>query len=142
MASPVRTAKTTLSPTVHQLKKWLAVLIGPGQTFEIRAPKAKRFKRTSWTFTAETLERAAELALRLSGKAPGIYFSLNPVRPDLADGAAAKDQDILRRRLLLIDCDARRAADTSSTDAEKLASGELAERVRAFLAEQGWPPPS
>src|SRR5688572_30528574 len=50
----------------------------------------------------------------------GVYFQINPVRPDLA--TKAKAADVLRRRWLFIDVDPVRAEghkDDPATDAEK-----------------------
>ncbi len=70
----------------------------------------------------------------------GIYYSLNPVRPDLAKSAAAADS--LARRWFYIDCDPVKAEpDASATDAEKGAAAHLAADVVADLSGRGWPQP-
>ncbi len=73
-------------------------------------------------------EKLAHAAAVYSGKASGIYFTLNPVNPDLLARAVncckkyakntTKDADIVRRRWLLVDLDPKRPAGISSTDAE------------------------
>jgi hypothetical protein len=85
------------------------------------------------------------------GKFKAIYVTMNPVKPDLFTRAPNRfiigakitttDAEIIRRVWLLIDVDPLRKANTSSTDAEHQAAFDLAERVRAFLTEQGWPEP-
>ena len=99
------------------LVNWLRLFVEDGQSVEIRYPKAKA-ERSFSRFNAD-LAKAVEEALLWSGKVPGVYFTLNPIRPALAPEKAATDKDILRRRWLLIDCDPTRPGDTSSTDAEK-----------------------
>lgn len=131
-------------PTATAIAEALALLIGPGQTFEIRTIKGGADGKDiikSRTFTSGTIDRAARQALAFSGVCDGVYFTLNPVRPDLADGSAARDVDILRRRLILIDCDPTRPARTSATDAEKRRSLERALAIRDFLRGLGWPEP-
>jgi P4 family phage/plasmid primase-like protien len=81
----------------------------------------------------------------------GCYYTLNPIKPP--DGiplnptslnparTAAGDSDIERRISLLIDLDPPRPSGTNSTEAEKQAAREQAERVIAWLTSQGWPQP-
>ena len=63
------------------------------------------------------------------------------MRADLAEGEAASDADILRRRLLLVDCDPRREKETSATAAELKQAEEMAVAIRQFLRTRGWPDP-
>jgi len=79
------------------------------------------------------------------------YFSLNPIKlppgiplnPRSLNPAAgaASDADIECRVSLLIDLDPPRPAGTNSTEAEKQAAREQAERVKEWLISQGWPEP-
>lgn len=83
-----------------------------------------------------------------------IYYTLNPIHSDAAKrighwkpnllkakGRAARDVDISRRNLFLVDVDAKRPSNTSSTDEEKATALVLTEKVRAYLTEQGFPEP-
>jgi hypothetical protein len=102
----------------------------------------------------------ARLALKISGNAPAVYFTLNPIRPELAKGRkSATDSDVLKRTRLLIDCDpirdpaamdaARRETKEtgksfeglSATDEEKAASLATATEIRKHLKARGWPDP-
>jgi hypothetical protein len=95
----------------------------------------------------------AKAAAKLSGQAVGIYFTLNPQNSALlarrsnrtdtaATDEATKDDDILSRQWLLIDCDPARPSGISATDTEKAAALATAERVRDYLREEhGWPDP-
>jgi hypothetical protein len=93
----------------------------------------------------------AKNASRLSGKAPGVYVTLNPVRPDLLARAANRvnrytkiatsDTDVLLRRWFAIDFDPVRPAGISATDAEHEAALDCARRCKDWLQAQGWPDP-
>jgi len=86
---------------------------------------------------AESLERH---------KAPGIYFTLNPVVPELLARAANRlraadmkspttaDDDILCLRWLPIDLDPKRPTGISSTDQEIEEAKKLARKIAAWLA--------
>ena len=86
-----------------------------------------------------------------SGKAPGVYLTLNPVNPDLLARVqnrlipyakhTTSDSDILCRRWLPIDLDPKRPAGISSTDEEHEAALARAQQVRDWLTSQGWPEP-
>lgn len=87
-------------------------------------------------------------AIRLSGAGWNCYYTLNPVkRSSFADivnrpaapGRAAKDEDILSRRFLLIDIDPRRPAGIASTDAERARAIAKGKEIMAFLLNEGWP---
>ena len=135
-------------PTDAVIAGWLALFAEPGQVLELRAPKArlkpgsKRTANVSRFYRDDQLLEMAQEALRLSGRAPGVYQTLNPVDPALLGGArAATDRDVLRRRWLLIDCDPRRPADTSATDGEKAEARAVALAIRDHLRAEGWPDP-
>lgn len=97
---------------------------------------------------AEAFGQAAE-SLDRSG-ALGVYFTLNPVIPDLlsrcanrlqASGpktSATTDRDVLCIRWLPIDLDPVRPKGISSTNEELMASGKVAERIRDALVLRGW----
>jgi hypothetical protein len=132
-------------PSDRQIAEWLRLFVEDGQLVEIRAPKflgpgKQRPENRVKRFSSDDLDEAAREALRLSGRSPGVYFTLNPVRPGLPAGKGATAADIIRRRWLLIDCDPGKH-DSSATDAEKVAAVALAETVRRFLAGRSWPAP-
>ena len=80
-----------------------------------------------------------------------IYFTLNPVAPELLARSinlltarareTTGDKDITRRVRFLIDCDPVRPAGTSSTDDELKAAEQVRDQVVAFLRELGWADP-
>jgi putative DNA primase/helicase len=157
--------ETPRAPDEREVAGWLAVLIDPGQVAELRAPKAAgpdpgRTTNVVQFFDAAHLPEMASEALRISGRAPAVYFTLNPVRPELMGGRkSAADADIVSRRRFLIDCDPKRDPDAldaarrqakergrdfeglSATDAEKLAAMETAATIRDHLSSRGWPDP-
>jgi hypothetical protein len=72
----------------------------------------------------------AAVELSQQGTFKGVYFTLNPVRPELlarspyrvsraGRGTTTTDADVERRRWLLIDLDPRRPAGVSAADPEK-----------------------
>jgi hypothetical protein len=84
--------------------------------------------------------------------AKGWYVTINPVNPALLSRAANRirpagknpltsDGDILRRRWLPIDLDAKRPSGISATDAEHWAALDLARAIRDALSADGWPEP-
>ena len=98
----------------------------------------------SWDAALRTIENEPSLY-------KAAYFTLNPVNlpasiavnpHSLAPARnTAGDADMLRRSLLLVDLDPARPAGTNSTDAEKQAAREQAERVSAYLTSRNWPEP-
>ena len=101
----------------------------------------------------EALARAVE-ALDADPSVAGIYVTLNDVNPALLarranriklrlsrKDATTADADIIRRRWFPVDIDPVRPSGVSSTDAEHDAALAAAERIAAYLAEQGFPAP-
>lgn len=80
-----------------------------------------------------------------------IFFTLNVFSEDLLARGRDKlkafatnttsDSEIIRRVLLLIDVDPERPAGISSTDEELESANEVAERIKEFLTDKGFPLP-
>lgn len=119
------------------LRRALEVLIDPGGTHELRGLPSGRSRMVRGTDIDGALVSVQEL-----GDDRGVYYTLNPVRPDLGN-RAAKVGDIISRRWILIDCDRRKKIDPDAmaTDDEKTAAMELARHTADWLLEQGWPLP-
>lgn len=93
-------------------------------------------------------EKLAESIQPYVGK-HDIYFSINPVNPDLLARANNRlqkyakqttlDKDIGRIEFILIDIDPTRPSGISATDAEHEASKVMAEKIVSFLVEKGFP---
>jgi len=150
----------TGTPDHSELGRFLGLLYRPGDVFEVRAPKCRQRADSAYTstvsgyFAFEAIGRAVAAIAELdeSGLAPGVYITLNPVRPDLLARAANRlrpraaettaDADVPRRRWLLVDVDPVRPSGVSATDAELELARERAEAVRAALSARGWPAPA
>jgi len=121
----------------------------PGEVLELRIPKAGKFKTISGYFDDPT--KLADAVIGLADeKFAGIYFTVNPVRPDLLARAANRyekyavtttsDADIIALHWLPVDLDAKRPAGISATDAEHEAALSKSVEIRNWLIEgQSWP---
>jgi len=141
-----------LQPDQREIERALRVFAGPDQVVEIRALNVQDGK---WSNTVSgyysDLTKAAKDAAQIR-TASGVYLTMNPVVPDLlarcADrlktaqrGQSTTDSDIVTRRWMLIDFDAKRASGISATDSEKAAALSVCQRVAESLASDGWPSP-
>jgi hypothetical protein len=135
--------------SVAEIAEALRVLAEPGQVLELRMPKTQRAGTVSGYF--DDPDRAAAEAARWSGRAAGVYVTLNPVDDALlarafnrlAERASSttSDTDVKRRRWLLIDLDPNRPANISATDAEHELAMTRAGACRDYLTGEGWPAP-
>jgi hypothetical protein len=131
-----------------QVRRALEIIVEPGSVAELRIPHTAKGTISGY-FT--DLELMATCAAEWSGKAPGVYVTLNPVRPELLARARNRtvpfakhtttDADILRRRWLPIDLDPVRPAGISSTNAEHEAALERAKECSRWLHSRKWPEP-
>jgi P4 family phage/plasmid primase-like protien len=120
----------------------------PGTVVEVRVPKAGRMKTISGYFNDyNALAKAVStLAVETS-----IFWTLNPPNPALLARAnnrlitfaekTTSDEDILERRWLLVDLDAKRPSGISATDEEHEAALERGRQIRDRLRSDGWPDP-
>lgn len=133
-------------------------ILQPEGVREIRAPKCPVRRGTTFTgtasgyFDAEHLVEASA-AVEALGRCepPGIYVTLNPVRPDLLARAANRirpkshetsaDVDVLARRWLLVDIDPVRPAGISADNGEVARAVAAADAIEADRAAAGWPAP-
>jgi len=134
----------------------------PGEVTEIRAYGLKKSNKAweGWAGgtgvvygyfdNAEAFGKAAQGLER--AKAPGIYFTLNPVIPDLlaraanrlkaadAKSSSTSDPDVLCIRWLPIDLDPRRPSGISSTDKELESAVRLRTRIAKWMEDEcHWP---
>jgi hypothetical protein len=147
----------TTGQRVQHLADNVRPLFEPGQVIELRALAVKHNSTArphieAGFFDTDHLTALARCALHLTPKAKGVYFTLNPLKPELLyrrcnriewaeEGELAKDKDVLRRRWLLVDADPIRDAFVSATEEEKAAALDIARAVREHLAARGWPAP-
>ena len=135
-----------------EIRTAVNVLVASGSVIEVRA-LADGVTHSGYFDDHEALARAAE-ALDADPAIAGIYVTLNDVNPALLarranrikmrlsrKDATTADADIVRRRWFPIDIDPVRPSGVSSTDAEHDAALAAAERIAAYLAEQGFPAP-
>ena len=99
--TPPMQAPPAVKPDKAEIRRALDAVTVAGQTFEVRAIGVKvGGKEIAKTRVCHTVAAGIAAAVE-SWTARGTYFTLNPLRPDLTK--AAKDVDVLRRHLLLID---------------------------------------
>lgn len=134
----------------------LKAIFQPGDVFEIRALDAitKSYTRPhieSGYFDYEHIDKIPSCLTHII-KAKGIYFTVNPVKKDLLARAVNRvrapgrepttaDSDVLCRRWLLIDCDAKRVSGVSSTDEEHNFALSIAQEIKAGFSSIDWPMP-
>src|SRR6516165_5529968 len=125
------------------------VLFAPASVHELRILKTGRTQTVSGYYDDPTaFLRDAPL---WSGKAPGVYATLNPCLPALLARSANRlkpyaqptttDKEIVWRRWFPLDFDPVRPADISSTDEEHAAALERIRACTQWLTERGWPDP-
>ena len=131
----------------------MQLILVPGQVTELRAlgvstPDYQRPHTVSGYF--DDREALAREAMQLSPCSKGVYFVPNVLNPALLARVAnhvrpvnqeplTSDSDIIARRWLLVDIDAKRPSGISSTDAEHDAAIAKARQIREALADNGWP---
>ena len=128
-------------------------LFTPSQVVELRSIfKNGRIDSGYFDDFSLLAESAAELDRRAD--VSGIYWTLNPVKPDCLHraknhmrewaskskgGAATSDAEILERRFILLDFDgANRPSGISATSDELKAAKRKAYDTAKFLARRGW----
>jgi putative DNA primase/helicase len=151
-------------PRYERIARWMRSLVEPGSVVELRAPEVTCGDGYRCCFAGyfddEHLLDLAIAADTLTGQAAGVYFTLNPVEPELLahyknrvekrPKKTTRDGDIVRRTRLLVDLDPKRysgstgrelTGDLSATDEEKARARATAERVITDLSAAGWPEP-
>jgi hypothetical protein len=139
---------TTVKTAEKMIDESLSKLKGEDEVTELRI--LKTIKGTVSGYFDDN-EQLAIVAAEYDGKVPAIYFTLNPVKPDLLSRAANRtvqraklttsDADIECRHWFPIDFDPVRPSGISSTDEEHQAAHTMAKEVQQFLAERGWSEP-
>lgn len=141
-----------INPAAEIKNIWRICAVGPDSTLEIRGlwpkgiagskpPKIMHFSAADYPSVEDRKYAFEAAALAMNAEGYNVYIVMNPLRADFPCRGAAKDVDIRYRDLLLIDID--RVGDTScpANDSELQAAKTLADRIRTFLAERGWPAP-
>jgi hypothetical protein len=135
-------------------KMWQIFLCHPNCILEMRAlhpksadtlhPKSlvKHFRAVEYQGDRDALRSAFEQeALRLNSIGYNVYIVMNPIKPDFPCKAAARDEDIEYRDLLLIDIDRASNAKCPANDAELVEAKKVADEVEKYLSDRGWGDP-
>jgi hypothetical protein len=132
-----RESTTVRAQQIEAVEKALRVFVTTNQAVELRALHVAGRRAVCQIF-GELHELAAKAAELDAAGARGVYFTPNPLRPDLIGGySSARDEAVIRRRWLLIDCDPIRPADVSSTTAERDAAWSVMDMAAATLRAWG-----
>jgi hypothetical protein len=126
-----------LSRQIAAITNWLRIFHSPFDAVELRALGVYGRRAVCGVFDSPDMlaARAAELD---GAGATGTYFTLNPLRPDLAGStASARAADVIERHWLPLDIDPYRPKDCSSTDAELACAWAVLDRCRATLEGAG-----
>ncbi len=131
------------------------LLLREGCTYELRAldvPRGGWNSKVEYGYFTD-FDAMARAADELSSQgARAVYYTANPVNPDLLArcanrtesakrGSATADVDVVERHWLLVDVDPRRPSGISSTNEELAAAMHVAKLVFEQLTEAGWPEP-
>lgn len=132
------------------LRQALDVLREPDQVVEVRVLGAPKGIASGYFNDMDKLEAAVR---PYDGRAEGNYITLNPVNPALIARANNRmrdpvrheplttDDQVSRRRWLLIDGDPVRPKGISSTDDEHRQAHQKVHDIASHLTDQGWPAP-
>lgn len=139
----------TASGDATRIRDNLARMLAPDCVYELRALGAPRAGTVSGYF--DNLDALAAAAAEWSGRASGVYVSLNPCRAELLSRAVNRatpfakhttgDAEITRRARLFFDFDPSRPAGIASTDGEHAAALDRARAARDVLKAAEWPEP-
>jgi hypothetical protein len=133
----------------QEIEQALSLFIAPNTVFEVRCLHGGRRRVDAGYFNHPS--HAATAIAASNEPYQGIYFTPNPVVPDLSARSfnrfkayadlTTMDGDILERRWLLIDIDPNRPTGISSTDIELQNAFKLANTIANYLELDGWPRP-
>lgn len=133
-----------------EIEQALSEFVEPGQVFEIRLLHGSNKKRVDAGYFDHPAHAATALAA-LNEPYQGIYFTLNPVMPDLAARSynritpwaalTTMDTHILERHWLPVDIDPDRVPGISSTDEQLANAFKVANTIANMLELEGWPRP-
>lgn len=138
--------KRLIFDDLHWLRDWMAADGQPQQLVEMRIMNHPQHRTISGYY--DNYDILAAHAASLDGQA-NIFATLNDVNPDLkarcyndAEHYAkhtTSDADVVSRRFLLVDCDPKRVAGVSASDAEHDAALNKGREIHAWLKSNfGW----
>lgn len=131
-----------------EIVRALGLLVLPGSVVELRCLGTPKGTVSGYFGDMNAM---ADAAAEWSGQAKSVYFTLNPVLPDLLARACnraetyvrstTQDEHIQHRRLFLVDCDPVRPVGISANDAEHAAAIERCSACREWMSARGWADP-
>lgn len=152
MNTPLADLRHTEPPEksdLPEIQRALSLLVAPGSVVELRCLGTPKGTVSGYFADMDAMSSAAS---QWSGIAKAVYFTLNPVYPDLLARACNRaieysrvstiDQQIISRRLLLIDCDPVRPAGISANTEERSLAIQRCYAIRDHVRKGGrWPDP-
>ncbi len=140
------TYQAEIQAQLEEIKKALDIFTEPGQVVELRPLEVKdgRFKNTYSGYFDDMGKLAIDAQIK-SGRALGVYITLNPVNPDLLaraynrieqakKGDSTGDSQIVWLRWFPVDTDPDRVSGISATDQELENGLKRRNQIREFLA--------
>jgi Protein of unknown function (DUF3987) len=132
----------------EEVRRTVDALFKPKQVVELRT----FFSDRTFSGYYSDREKLVEDAAKREEAGHELYVTANEIDPALLGRAANRirrvykdpltsDNDVRRRRWLLVDMDPVRPAKISSTDEEKAEAYRLAREALRYLRGQGWPSP-
>jgi hypothetical protein len=139
-------------PNGQEIARAISTLHPDGGIIELRAIyKGGRKRIDAGCFDFDHRELAANEAIRLNRAGAAVYFNLNQLDKQLQArysnrveeyaSSTATDNNVTRRCWVLIDLDAQRPKDTSSTPEQLAQAIKRGCAVMEYLSVQGWPKP-
>jgi hypothetical protein len=139
--------------TAEIKKMWRIFTVSEDSVLELRAiwpkgtatdpcaPRVFVFSATNFA-SLDAMKKAFERqALLLNAQGYNIYTVMNPISADFIGSGGVKDHDIRHRSHLLVDIDRMGDTRLPANQAEMDAAKVLADAIRAFMHERGWPKP-
>mgnify|MGYP002852296391 CR=1 FL=1 len=133
---------------IKETHKWWSIFVGEGNITEIRI--LGRFQYSGYFKSADSLLNAIQPYLQMDDEQ--CYFTLNTINEACygrqqcekfvkSPKATTTDNDITRRKWLLLDFDPKRAAGVNASEAEFELAHRKAQEVFAYLRKQGFADP-
>ncbi len=134
------------------IRCWWSVLKGEGNLTEVRLLAKKGGRQKNYSGYFKSVDTLLAALAPFSNAEYGIYYTLNAVNEAcygrvqrerfVESPTTTSDQDIIGRDLVLIDLDPRRPSDTNATDDEVAYAWDVAQRIYAFLRDNGFYAPA
>ncbi|KGC58572.1 YfjI family protein [Burkholderia pseudomallei] len=129
----------------------LAAMFDPDDVIELRVLHKGKTRPAAGYFDGAHRADLADAAVRLNRRGAATYVTSNRIDPQLlgrycnrieeSANSTTADQNVIRRRWLLLDFDPVRPKDTSATDEQLRAAHAKAQDCYEFLRDLRWPEP-